>query len=145
MEGIIEVVVPFLVDHLISGIIDFAKDGIFKALDFTYDFTQSIPDPPPFENMLPSLDVFTGLSAVLRVFLPIDTISKLLFFTVSFYALRIVYSGLKICHRSGLFSKLLATVGNLFTGFLGGSGLGGNGGSDSGGSDSGGSGGDTDV
>lgn len=133
MAEVIEVAVSFLVDTLISKIVDFVKGGILKGVNFTYHFTQSVPDPPPFEEMLPSLDVFTGLSAVLRVFLPMDLISRLLFFTVSFYALRLVYSGLKLCFRSGLFARLIAYITNIFGGFTGG------------GSDSGGSGGDTDV
>lgn len=135
MEAVIEVVVSFLVDKLISKAVDFVKGGILKGINFTYHFTEKIPDPPSFDVLLPSLDVFTGLSAVLRVFLPIDLISKLLFFTVSFYALRIVYSALKLSFRSGLFKRLIAYITNIFGGFTGG-------GSDSGGSDSG---GDLDV
>lgn len=136
MEEIVETLISFFVDKLLYGLIDFVKGGIFKGLKFTYHFVKPIPDPPPFESMMPTLDVFTDLSSVLRVFLPMELISKLLFFTVSFYALRIVYSAVKISFRSGLLKKLVHFVTSIFGGFI-------SGGSDGG--DSGSDGGDTDV
>ncbi len=138
MEEVIELIIRFFVDNLISHFVNFVKGGILNGVNFTYHFAQNIPDPPSFKAMLPSLDVFTGLSAVLRVFLPMDLISRLLYYTVSFYAIRLIYSGLKISFRSGFLKKIISYITNIFGGFTGG-------GSDSGGSDSGDNGGNVDV
>lgn len=125
---IISAVIPYLVNFLVSKLINYAGNAIVKGLQFVYNPVSKLPDPPNMSDIMPALDVFTDLSSCLRVLLPIDIISKLLFFTLSFYALRIVLSGISTVYHSGFVKRIFGFLTGIFGGFL-------SGGSDEGGSD----------
>lgn len=125
LSAIITALLPYLINFLVSQAIKYIGNAIVKGLQFVYDPVSKLPDPPNMSDLLPALDVFTDLSACLRVLLPVDVISKLLYFTLSFYALRLVMSGISTVYHSGFIKRIFGFITGIFGGFLGSSGNGG--------------------
>lgn len=116
---IISAVIPYLVNFLVSKLINYAGNAIVKGLQFVYNPVSKLPDPPNMSDIMPALDVFTDLSACLRVLLPVDVIANLLYFTLSFYALRLVLSGISTVYHSGFIKRIFGFITGIFGGFLG--------------------------
>lgn len=119
ISAIITLLLPYLFNFLLSQAIKYIGNAIVKGLQFVYDPVSKLPDPPDMSDILPALDVFTDLSSCLRVLLPVDVIAKLLYFTLSFYALRLVLSGISTVYHSGFVKRIFGFVTGIFGGFLG--------------------------
>lgn len=119
ISAIITMLLPYLFDFLVAQAVKYIGNAIIKGLQFVYDPVSKLPDPPNMSDILPALDVFTDLSACLRVLLPIDVIAKLLYFTLSFYALRLVLSGISTVYHSGFIKRIFGFITGIFGGFFG--------------------------
>lgn len=118
ISAIITMLLPYLFDFLVSQAVKYIGNAIIKGLQFVYDPVSKLPDPPDMSDILPALDVFTDLSSCLRVLLPVDVIAKLLYFTLSFYALRLVLSGISTVYHSGFIKRIFGFITGIFGGFL---------------------------